>query len=149
MSGFEFHETMTGSYRLLAEGDGAAERPLSFTLQAESGPLLRFLRDPVATVTGTISAPGLASSSPVRGTLGLHLATRQTIEYHFELTGDDGGLLVFDGKKTVRLATLPESMTVLPGRIARVSGEAVADALVRFDLRGDLVRFLMSFRRVP
>jgi hypothetical protein len=149
VSGFQFHETMSGSYRLLAEGDGAAERPLSFTLHAESGPLLRFLRDPLATVTGTLSAPGLASSSPVRGTLGLYLATRQTLEYHLEFTGDDGGLLVFDGKKTVRLSTLPESMTVLPGRILRVSGEPVAEALVRFDLRGDLVRFLMSFKRAP
>lgn len=147
MSGFEFRETMSGSYHLLADGAAAPERPLRFTLHVESGPFLAFLQRPVATITGTVHAPGLARSAELQGTLGLFLASSHTLEYHFDFTADDGSPLVFDGKKVVTLGTLPESMTVLPARILRPEGEAVADALVRFDLRGDLLPFLTSFRR--
>jgi hypothetical protein len=41
---------------------------------------------------------------------------------------------------------LVESMTVLPGAILDASGKAAGEALLRFDLRSDLGRFLRSFR---
>ena len=145
MKGFRFQETMTGSYHRNEHPDD--ELPLSFTIQVSFGPMLAFLRSNVATMAGSVTAEGLTKGAPLYGTLGLHLLTRGTLNYHFDFTADDGSELVFDGKKTVSLTTLPESMTVLPAKLLTKDGAPVGEALLRFDLRGDLWPFLASFKR--
>ncbi len=145
MMGFRFQETMTGSYHRIEQPDD--ELPLSFTIRVSSGPILAFLRTNVATIEGSVRAEGLTQGAPLRGTLGLHLLTRGTLDYHFDFTADDGAELVFDGKKTVSVVTLPESMTVLPAKLLSKNGASVGEAILRFDLRGDLWPFLASFTR--
>jgi hypothetical protein len=144
MNGFEFRETMAGSYHLVERpGD---ERPMSFTIRARSGGLLRFLRRPEVEIEGEIDAQGLADHRYLRGTLGLDVVRTGELPYAFRFTGNDGAAYVFEGKKTVSARELAESMTVLPGAIKDERGVEIARALLRFDLRSDLAKFLRSFR---
>jgi hypothetical protein len=143
MSGFEFHETMIGSFHLAGE---ARDRPMSFTLRVRSPRWRAFLRRREAEIEGEVDAEGFADHRRLQGTLGLDPLVTRTLPYAFRFTANDGAAYSFAGKKTIRLGHLTESMTVLPGAIYDAAGEAVGSALLRFDLRSDLGRFLRSFR---
>lgn len=141
---FEFRETMAGSYH--PTDRPGEERPLVFSIRARSRGLLRFLRKPEVEIEGAIEAQGLADHRPLRGTLGMDVLRTRTLPYAFHFTGNDGAPYVFEGKKTITARELAESMTVLPGVIKDGRGVEVARALLRFDLRSDLFKFLRSFR---
>lgn len=143
MSGFEFHETMIGSFRL--RGD-AHDRPMSFTLRCRSPRWLRFLSRPEVDIEGEVDAEGFADHRYLRGTLGMDAIRTRTLPYAFRFTANDGKDYTFAGKKTLRAMRMVESMTVLPGAILDAAGAPVGEALLRFDLRSDLARFLRSFR---
>jgi hypothetical protein len=143
VSGFEFHETMIGSFRLAGEG---RDRPMTFTLRVRSPRWASFLRRREAEIEGEVDAEGFADHRHLRGTLGLDPLVTRTLPYAFRFTGNDGMAYTFAGHKTLRVGRLVESMTVLPGAIYDAAGEAVGSALLRFDLRSDLGRFLRSFR---
>lgn len=145
MSGFRFQETMTGSYRLHAD---AADRPMAFTLRARSATMRSFLRRPEVTVEGELDAEGFADRRPLRGTLGMDPLRTGILPYSIEFTANDGRRYTFEGKKTLSLRHLAESMTVLPGALLDDQGLEVGRALLRFDLRRDLLRFLLSFKPV-
>lgn len=143
IAGFEFRETMAGSYRLVgAEHD----RPISFTIRARTASLPRFVRRPVAEIEGEIDAQGFADHRVLRGTLAMDVLRDRTLAYFFRFADNEGVPRVFDGRKNLELGSLVESMTVLPGSILDEAGALVASAVLRFDLRSDLVRFLRSFR---
>jgi hypothetical protein len=144
MSGFEFHETMAGSYRL--GDDSPADRPMSFTIRARSGSLWAFLRKPEVAIEGEVDAEGFADHRHLRGTLGMDAVRTGALPYAFEFTANDGRRYVFEGKKTLSATRLAESMTVLPGAIKDDRGAEVGRALLRFDLRSDLLKFLRSFK---
>ncbi len=143
MSGFEFHETMAGSYRLV---DGSVDRPMSFTIRARSARLGSFLRRPEVVIEGEVDAEGFADHRYLRGTLGMDPLRTRTLPYAFEFTANDGRHYAFAGEKTISLAHLTESMTVLPGAIRDDRGAEVGRALLRFDLKRDLASFLHSFK---
>jgi hypothetical protein len=145
VSGFEFYETMAGSYHLADKPHEAL--PISFTVRAKSLPMLRFLRRPEVEIEGEIDAPGLADHRYLRGTLGMDLLRTGKLPYAFRFTGNDGKPYVFEGRKDVSVREFVESMTVLPGTIKDDQGVEIARALLRFDARSDLVKFLQSFRR--
>ena len=145
MSAFEFRETMAGSFHLTAEP--LVEHPISFSVRARSRRLLRFLISPVVEIEGEIDAPPIATHRALRGTLGMDVLRTGTLPYSFRFEGDDGKSYVFEGKKTYSLTEIVESMTVLPGVIKDDGGSEVARALLRFDARSDLFKFLKSFRR--
>jgi hypothetical protein len=143
MAGFEFHETMAGSFRLRGE---ARDRPMSFTVRARSPRWLSFLRRPEVEIEGEIDAEGFADHRYCRGTLGMDPLRTRTLPYAFTFIANDGATYTFEGKKTLHLASMVESMTVLPGAILDAARAPVGEALLRFDLRGDLARFLRSFK---
>jgi hypothetical protein len=157
MAGFEFSETMAGSFRLAGE---PLDRAMSFTLRARSFTWASFLRRPEVAIEGEIDAEGFADHRYLQGTLGMDpLGVLQTLgaapadfprgrvlPYAFRFTANDRAPYSFAGKKTLHLGSLVESMTVLPGAILDAGGKRVAEALLRFDLRSDLGRFLRSFR---
>jgi hypothetical protein len=143
VSGFEFHETMSGSFRLRGED---RDRPMSFTVRARSRRWIAFLEKREVEIEGEVDAVGFADHRRLRGTLGLDTVITRKMPYAFHFTGNDGKAYTFAGEKTIHLASLVESMTVLPGAIRDADGAEVAEALLRFDLRGDLVRFLGSWR---
>ncbi len=143
MAGFEFYETMAGSFRL--RGDGR-DRSMSFTVRARSFTWASFLRRPEVDIEGEVDAEGFADHRHLRGTLGMDPLRTRTLPYAFRFTANDGAPYAFAGTKVIRLGRLVESMTVLPGAILDAGGATVGEALLRFDLRSDLARFLKSFR---
>lgn len=143
MSGFEFRETMTGSYRLAAD---SIDRPMSFTVRARSPRWLAFVRRPEVEIEGEVDAEGFADHRHLRGTLGMDPLRTRTLPYAFSFTANDGRPYRFVGTKSISLAHLTESMTVLPGAILDEHGAEVGRALLRFDLSRDLVTFLRSFQ---
>jgi hypothetical protein len=144
MRGFEFCETMVGSYHLAdAPSD---ERPMSFTIRARSRGLLDFFLRPEVEIEGEIDAEGFADHRYLSGRLGLDVLRTRTLPYAFSFTANDGRRCAFEGHKTVRADDLVESMTVLPGALLAEGGAVLGQALLRFDLRSDLLRFLRSFR---
>jgi hypothetical protein len=142
--GITFHETMAGSYHLLAAPDRA--RSITFTIGARSRRLLDFLRNPLTEIEGEIDAEGLARHRLVRGTLELDLLRKRKIVYRFDFRGDDGESYAFSGEKDLRKGPFLEAMTVLPGAILDAGGATVGEALLRFDLRSDLLGFVKNFR---
>lgn len=144
MNCFEFRETMAGSFHLLV--NPADERPMSFTIQARSRSLFSFLRRPEMDIVGEIDAEGFADHRYLWGTLGLDVVRTGTLPYAFRFSANDGMPYVFQGKRTLLVRDFPLSMSVLPGSILSTDGTEVGRALLRFDLRSDLLRFLKSFR---
>ena len=143
MAGFAFYETMAGAFRLL---DEPRDRAFSFTIRARSLPFARFLRRPEVEIEGEVDAEGFADHRYLRGTLGMDPIRTGILPYAFQFTANDGASYSFAGKKTIHVASIVESMTVLPGGIFDARGAQVAEALLRFDARSDLRRFLSSFK---
>ena len=144
MSGFEFCETMAGSYHLLGAPDD--ERPISFTIRVRSRPWLGFLRRPEAEIEGEVDAEGFADHRLLRGTLGLDVLRTRRLRYTFEFEGNDGKPYAFRGEKIIELRKLARTISTLPGRIEGASGAEVGRAMLRFDFQTQLVPFLRSFR---
>jgi hypothetical protein len=144
MTGFAFHETMAGAFRLRGE---PRDRAMSFTIRARSRSFPRFLRRREVEIEGEIDAEGFADHRHLIGTLGMDPLFTRRLPYAFRFTANDGAPYTFAGEKTIHLGHLVESMTVLPGRILDASGAMIGEALLRFDAQRDLARFLASFHR--
>jgi hypothetical protein len=142
--GFRFDETMSGTYAYNDQPD--QRRPFSFSVEARADSILRHLRTAKTTLSGTLEAPGLAAHAPIEGTLVMAPLTRRIIRYEFAFTGDDGKPYRFEGQKDIRLLKPLSSFTTLPASIYDASGNEVATADTRFDLRGDAVQFFTSWR---
>jgi hypothetical protein len=143
MSGFEFYETMIGSFRMRGE---ERDRPMSFTVRARSPRWRSFLRKREVEIEGEVDAEGFADHRHLRGTLGMDAVVTRTLPYAFRFTANDGASYAFVGKKTLVATRMLESMTVLPGAILDAAGREVGEALLRFDVRSDLAKFLKSFK---
>jgi hypothetical protein len=142
--GFELTETLAGRLRLAGDGK---ERSVSLTIRARSGPITAFLRRPALFLTGFIDAPGFASQRPLMGSLdATKLFAERRLDYAFTFAGDDGVMYVFTGEKSFVPRNFVVSFTLLAGAIHDTRGALVGDVLLRFDLRGDLVRFAKSLR---
>jgi hypothetical protein len=143
VSGFEFRETMAGSYRLATD---SVDRPMSFTVRARSARWASFARRREVEIEGEVDAEGFADHRHLRGTLGMDPLLTRRLPYAFAFTANDGRRYRFVGEKTISLAHLTESMTVLPGAILDEHDAEVGRALLRFDLSRDLTSFLRSFK---
>jgi hypothetical protein len=142
--GFSFRETMSGSYwRLDAPTD---ERAIAFTIEARAKSIRRFARDRIWTIKGTVDADGLASRSPLEGTLLFRLPDERRLPYRFSFTGDDGKRYELSGQKEFTALAPIESMTLLPVSLYGPDDEEMARATLRFDYRSDLGRWMKSFR---
>jgi len=108
--------------------------------------MLSFLRRPEVEIEGEVDAEGFADHRRLSGTLGLDVIRTGTLPYAFRFTTNDGKPCVFSGKKTVSVRELSHSMTVLPGSLLDESGAEIGRALLRFDMRSDLLKFITSFR---
>ncbi len=144
--GFEFRETMSGSYHRIGASD--RELAIAFTVRAVAHDWLRFLRDRKAALTGEVVVEGLADHRPLHGTLKIDPLLGRELVYDFEFPADDGRTLRFFGKKSVELLRPLHTMTTLPAQLLAVDGEVVGEGRLRFDARSDLLRWLRSFRIV-
>lgn len=144
--GFEFRETMRGSYFLLA--DPTNERPMNFAVSVQAKGLGAFAREPVASLAGQVTCEGFATGKALTGTLAFRLHDQKRLVYEFRFEGDDGKPYRFRGQKDVTPLAPVESFTRLPGSVYDESSEEIGRATVRFDLRGDWKKLLRSFRVV-
>jgi hypothetical protein len=119
MIGFQFHETMSGSFTRDGE-----ERPIRFTVRAVAPSLVQHLRDRTATLEGHVDADGLATHAVLAGSLLIDPVLGRKIRYEFSFTGDDGRSYRFRGQKDVTLRDLVGSMTTLPAEIVDETGAA-------------------------
>ena len=144
LPGFSFRETMSGSYFMLdAPTD---ERAIAFTIEARASDVARFARDKTWGVRGTIDAEKLASGAEVEGTLTFKLIDERRLPYRLAFRGDDGKRYELSGQKEWMGLRPIASMTLLPASVYNESGEEIARATLRFDLRSDWGRWLRSFR---
>jgi nucleoside-diphosphate-sugar epimerase len=143
--GFQFEETMAGTWRRAADGEA---RPFRFSAAAKTTNARQFARDGLLRLEGRVYADGLAEAKPMSGTLDISWRRKRELAYDFTFPGDDGKQYRFVGKKDVRLLRFAETMTTLPGKVLDASGAEVGTALLRFDLRHDIVPFVASFRTV-
>ncbi len=146
MSGFEFRETMSGTFTLDGEAEGAP-REIRFTGRAHVGSLLRHLGDRKADLDGEITMEGVATARPLHGELIIDPILGRRIRYDFHFEGDDGSRYRFLGQKDVSLLDPVGSMTTLPATVSDQHGVRIASATLRFDLH-DLMPFLATFRPV-
>lgn len=140
--GFEFRETLSGSYYTLrAPG---VEKPMTFTIQAQARSIRKFTFDPVLDLRGDVDAVGFADKKPLHGYLRLSLPQRKIV-YEVIFPTNEGDECTLVGERDVEFLRLKGSLTTLPVTM-RVGEKEVARAVLRFDLRGDLIRYLRSFR---
>ncbi len=144
MAGFGFRETMRGTWAR-TDGERGGGR-FEFTVTARAGSLLDFRKSRLATIEGTVDADGLARARPLTGTMELRPWLRRIIRYQFEFRGDDGLPYSFAGQKDIRWLDPLRTWTELPGQLSDGGGMVIGTALTRFDLRGDSVAFVRSFR---
>ena len=142
MAGFEFKETMSGSWR--REGSSEAQ-PMAFTIRAHAGRLLRHLVDHKAEIEGRLQMAGFAEDVPISGELTINPLLGKKIRYEFAFEADDGKRYRFVGQKDVQFLDVVRTMTELPGEILDQQGGVIGRADLKFDTN-DLPSFLASFR---
>ena len=142
--GFTFEETMTGTYTRTGHPDQSGELRLHARARAQS--LLSHLRDGMVSLDGTLDMAGFADDVPVAGTIEIRLVGKKIIRYDFTFCGNDGNPYRFQGQKDIRYSDLARSMTVCRGTIATPSGHEIARATLRFDIKADLLPFLVSWK---
>jgi hypothetical protein len=144
VAGFEVTETLAGRLRLVRDG---VERPMAVTIRGRSGPIASFLKRPLLAIEGAVDAPGFADQRRFTGSIdAAGLFAERRVVYAFTFCGDDGQAYAFAGEKAFVARDLVASFTLLVGAIRDAGGALVGEALLRFDLRSDLVRFAKSFR---
>jgi len=136
-----FRETMAGTIQL---ADGP--RPFRMRLQVKVPGLLSLGSDVQASVTGHVSADGLADDPEATGMVRIAPLRARIIHYRCDFTTLDGRRLQLDGHKSIDFRHPLRSMTTLPASVRDSSGALVGEADLVFDTRRDLLPFLASFR---
>lgn len=142
MVGFELTESLTGELRLASDGGVV---PIFVTIHGKTSSIATFLRHRTLTIDGVIDAPGFADHRPITGAIDTSkLFTQRRLEYAFTFLGDHGATCAFTGERRFVPRNVVVSLTLLGGVIRDADLARVGDVLLRFDLRGDLLRFAQS-----
>jgi hypothetical protein len=137
-----FSETMSGTWK---KSGSSAELPMSFTIAVQTAGRPRALGTVAADLVGTLTAEGLATDVPVRGSMEISPVEHRRIRYVLDFDGDEGGRYHFDGWKSIDWLRVRSSWTTLPGTVTDASGEVAGIANLKFDL-ADLRKFVGSMR---
>jgi hypothetical protein len=142
--GLSFRETMHGTlWRLDAP---IRESAVDVTLEVRSDDLRVLARDRTLQLRGTIDVEGLATNATVEGTLGFKLAPERRLPYRIRFQSDDGESYELSGQKEWLPVAPIASITTLPASLYDASGQEVARATLRFDVRVEGWHLLRSFR---
>ena len=142
--GFQFKETMTGTYHLLASP--LDERAITFTIGAKVDGIRKFVKDKLATIEGEVDVEGFADKQPLKGTLGLKLLDERRLPYEFTFKGNDDRDYRFRGQKDFTVIAVTQSMTVLPASLYDATGAEIGRATLRFDMSHDFRTFAQSWK---
>lgn len=130
-AGLSFFESMVGTWRRSGE---RLDHPLRFDARMETPTLPLPLSTVIATLSGTLTAEGLASGTPITGTLEISPLRHRRLRYAFTTVADDGRPYRFDGWKSLRGVHQLRAWTTLTGVIYDDDKE-VGTALLRFPLK--------------
>lgn len=144
MAGFRFEETMRGSFYLLSKPED--ERAIEFSIEARVDNLRRFARDLNARIQGVVTLEGICKHANLDGTLGIKLVRESRLPYDFSFTGEDGKKYRLRGEKNFTPLGIVQSLTTLPASLYDADDIEIGRATLRFDLRSDWRKFLLSFR---
>lgn len=142
-AGFQFAETMEGTWRALA---GEAERAMKFSIAVRAPSVLGHVWDGKALLDGKVDMEGFATGQSLSGEIKIAPLLGRIIRYEFEFLGDDGQRYRFRGQKDINFRNLLHSWTTLPGEIVDAAEKLIGRANLKFELAG-LGKFLRSFRR--
>jgi hypothetical protein len=142
--GFTFEEVMSGTYTKTGHPDETGD--IRFQGRARADDLVKHIRDGMTTLEGTLDMERFADDVPIQGTIEIRPLVGKIIRYDFSFTANDGNPYRFSGQKDIRLDALQETMTTLNGAIADAQGREVARATLRFDVKADLLPFLVSWK---
>jgi hypothetical protein len=139
-----FHENMSGGYHLLAHPleDCTAELSLDVSIDR----LRDFVRTPALHVEGVVSLAGVATARPCSGKIALRVVNEQRIPYDLHFTADDGRAYQLYGQRDLTVPKLADALTTLPMSLCDDTGREVGRAVLRFDMRTELVQLLRSIR---
>ncbi len=143
MIGFRFHETMRGSYYLLAAP--TEERAIEFSIAVESSGLRAFAKTREARIRGEVTVEGFAEATLLDGTLGFHLEENR-LRYEFTFRNHEGGVMRVRGQKDLWWLSPFLSVSTLPITLYDAEEREIGRGVVRFDLRADTTKLLKSFR---
>jgi hypothetical protein len=142
--GFEFQEVMSGTYTMTGHPSDQGE--IRFQAHARAADLLRHLRDGMAELSGTLDMEKVADDVPFSGSIEIRPLLGRIIRYQLSFTGNDGQPYRFAGQKDVRFSDFVATMTTLNGAITNAQGAEIAKATLHFDVRADLLPFLVSWK---
>jgi hypothetical protein len=142
--GFEFTEVMSGTYT--RAGQPPTTGAIRFQGRARAADLVRHLKDGLVSLDGTLDMEGFADDVPISGTIEIRPVLGKIIRYDFSFTGNDGNPYRFSGQKDIRFTEIVRTMTTLPGTITTPHGDEVARTTLHFDVKADLVPFLVSWK---
>jgi hypothetical protein len=142
--GFEFQEVMSGTYTMT--GHPAEQGEMRIQARARAADLVRHLRDGMVTLEGTLDMEKIADDVPMSGSVEIRPLTKKIIRYDFSFTGNDGQPYRFAGQKDIRFSDLLTTMTTLVGTVTNGDGAEIAKATLHFDVRSDLLPFLVSWK---
>lgn len=146
--GFGFTEKMGGTYT--PKNGKLPGGKFYFDFEVDSDDVTQAAKQIDAQAVGTVFMEGVAENVPAEGTLHLSPLWERKIRYTFSFAGKDGRRYKFDGWKTINWLRVLSSWTTLPGRIFdEKTGEVVAEALTHFDMKGEFLKLLSSFRTQP
>ncbi len=144
LPGLSFSEALSGNYwRLDAPVE---ERAIALHLTGSISDAGSFLRDKTLRLTGTIDAEHLASAQKIEGTVHFKLFEERRLPYRCTFRGDDGRRYELFGEKEWNGLSPVESITLLAASLYDDHGDEIARATLRFDMRADWSRWLMSLR---
>jgi hypothetical protein len=142
--GASFREWLTGSYwRLDAPTD---ELAIDVSLEALAPDVRSLFGDGSWQLSGTIEAERFAERQSLSGTLCLGRLDEGRIPYRIAFRGDDGHPYELSGSKELNGLAPLESLTLLAASIYDGSGEEVARATLRFDVRAHGRQWLRHIR---
>jgi hypothetical protein len=144
--GFEFTETMAGTYQLTGKPEDS--RRFSFTVTVHADDALRHMRDGMGKLTGTLEMEAFADEVPLEGTIEIAPVTKKIIRYEFAFVGNDGEPYRFAGQKDIRFRDLLGTWTTLPGAVYDGRGDEIARVRTRFDVKRDFLPWLATFKLV-
>jgi hypothetical protein len=142
--GFEFQEVMSGTYTLAGHPSDQGEMRLM--ARARAADVVSHLRDGMVTLEGTLDMERIADDVPIAGSIEIKPLTKKIIRYEFSFTGNDGQPYRFAGQKDIRFSDFITTMTTLVGTVANGEGAEIAKATLHFDVRSDLLPFLVSWK---
>lgn len=142
--GFEFEEIMSGTYTPTGKPGETGE--IRFKGRARAEDVVKHLRDGMTALEGTLDMERFADDVPIRGTIEIRPLLGKIIRYDFAFTANDGNPYHFTGQKDIRFDAIGDTMTTLVGAVVDAHGGEVARATLRFDVKADLLPFLVSWK---